>query len=472
MRQHRPQNSSLLRWVWIIPCVSGIWLYEVVTQGSAGQMTVVWLSVFSVGGALLLARVCRVRDSFDLFEPLYMATVLFLLFYPLRALFGVWLDESWFEPRAVRIALFAAGVGLVCFAIGYRIAGTRVRRVRSIWLDREWDLRRARRVTIVLVLSGLVGFALMRYLGGSFLYFITLDPDVKSPASMTAWFFYVLWFCLLIQAGALIQLGVWLSSGRPAAWTFLLCGLGLLSAFLLGRIFTVFFTVALALCWHYKYKRIRVIQLFAVGAAITAYLGIAGLYREWISPNFSLENTATLAELASRQKDLAFRYVVSNFEELSNLAELIEATPVDIPYQFGSTFTPIFVKPIPRALLPSKPLGASALFTSRVSPGPYDNGFVTALGAWGEWYLNFSWIGLIVGMAMMGAFSAIGYRAMSGGKAFGRVLLFSIYLVVLFSWLRSDFNAATVYGLYYFIPIILALAYITKPRAPRSVVAL
>jgi hypothetical protein len=156
--------------------------------------------------------------------------------------------------------------------------------------------------------------------------------------------------------------------------------------------------------------------------------------------------------------------VVGNLEELSNLSEVISITPAELPYQFGMTFTPVIFKPIPRVLMPSKPLGACALFTRQINPDEYDSGLVTGLGAWGEWYLNFSWPGLIVGMALTGALSAAAYRAMGATAEFGRVMLYSSFVVVLFTWLRNDFNSAITLGLYYFIPAIVVLAYVTQPK--------
>ncbi len=194
---------------------------------------------------------------------------------------------------------------------------------------------------------------------------------------------------------------------------------------------------------------------------MVGYLGVAGLYREWISPGYDLDKTGELAELAVQQNKVVIRYVVNNLEQLSNLTEVISIAPSKLPFQFGATFTPIFLKPIPRVLMTAKPLGASALFTRQLVPEAYDSGLVTGLGAWGEWYLNFSWLGLILGMALTGAVCSAAYKMMRETTGFGRVLLYSSFLVVLFSWLRNDFNSATTYGLYYFIPAIIALAYVT-----------
>jgi hypothetical protein len=67
-------------------------------------------------------------------------------------------------------------------------------------------------------------------------------------------------------------------------------------------------------------------------------------------------------------------------------------------------------------------------------------------------------------MALTGSLCSAAYKAMRGTNKFGRVMLYASFIVATFTWLRNDFNSAATYGLYYFIPAILALAYITKAK--------
>jgi hypothetical protein len=454
-------------WVWLIPLALIVFFLEGLQPGPGNPAErIAWYSVLMIIGAAALTRVCRIDKQLDLFEPLHLTFALFVIFYPLRALFAVWLDDGWFDPShaAMWRALSASGLGFVCFAIGYKIGPGKSAVRRRIWLDRSWNLKRAHAASLALLLLGAAGFAAMRFLGGSFFYFILLDPDLKSPQELKPWFYYLLWICLLIEMGALVQLGTWFSTGRRTLWTALYCVLAVLSAFLLARLFTVFCLTMLTLSWHYQRSRVKIIHIAMLSLLVLLYLGVAGFYRESISPGYDLDETGELAEIAGRQDKLVLRYVVGNLEELSNLSEVISITPAELPYQFGMTFTPVIFKPIPRVLMPSKPLGACALFTRQINPDEYDSGLVTGLGAWGEWYLNFSWPGLIVGMALTGALSAAAYRAMGATAEFGRVMLYSSFVVVLFTWLRNDFNSAITLGLYYFIPAIVVLAYVTQPK--------
>ena len=463
-------NFFLPGWVWLVPLTLLILLLAELRSGTVKPAeSIVWHALGIIAGTALCTRFCRLDRQFDLFEPLHLTFAFFVIFYPVRALFAVWLDDSWLDPATTAAwkALWASGLGFVCFALGYRFGpGEWVVRRRT-WLDRPWNRERARGASLILLLLGIAGFGALRCLGGSFLYYLLLDPDIKAPGEMKAWFFYVPWLCLLLPVGALVELGLWLRQGRRTLWTGCYCLLAVCSTFLLGRLYTVICLMMFACCWHYMKQRINVFQVALLFALVLAYLGAAGFYREWISPGNSMAETGELVEFAGLHDNLVLRYVVANLEELSNLSEVISITPAELPYQWGMTFTPVIFKPIPRVLMPSKTLGACALFTRQTNPDGYDSGFVTGVGAWGEWYMNFSWPGLVLGFGLTGALSAAAYRGLRSTGEYGRVLLYASFAVFLFVWLRSDFNSAMTMGLYYLIPIALTLAYITRNGGVR-----
>ncbi len=452
-------------WLWVVPFGIAFLLYEVLERGAAdATRRMVWYSVSIILGAAILTRACRIRREFDLLEPIYIVFGFFVISYPVRALLAVWLDESWFDPNKAIIwkSVSAAALGFACFAAGYKLVAKKFSPGQRYWLDRDWDFRRAEIVSLVFLFLGFAGFVLLRVLGGTLFFFILLDSEIKNPESVSVWFHYVFWMCLLISVGALVQFGTWLSTGRKTVWTVLYCALGLLSTSLLSRNVTVLFGIMLAVCWHYRRARIKTVQVAVVSLLLVGYLGIAGLYREWISPDLKLSEVATFGELAGEQGQLVLRYVVSNFEQLSNLTEVISMTPSELPYQFGGTFTPVLLKPVPRVLMPSKGPSASVLFSRELLPEAYDKGLMTNVGAWGEWYLNFSWLGIALGMGLGGIFTAVAYRAVLMTNTLGRLLLYSSFIVALLSWLRVDADSAAIYGLHYLVPIVLALAYIAK----------
>ena len=458
-------------WLWIPLLGLSLFLYEVLQQGPSGDESgnIVWYAVLIIAGAAALTRACRVGREFDLLEPLYIVFGLFLAYYPIRALLAVWLDEPWFDPTKAVIwnSLSVSALGFACFATGYKLFANKFNSRRRFWLDRDWDFGRAKIVSLVFLFFGLVGFVLLRILAGTPFYFIILDSQTKSPESVSIWFHYVFWMCLLISVGALIQAGSWLFTGRRTVWTFVYCILGLLSTFPLTRNVTVLFAAMLAVCWHYGKAKIRAVAVAVISLLLVAYLGISGLHRDFTSPDLNLSQIGTFTELAGQQGQLVLRYVVGDFEQLNNLTELLSITPSELPYQLGGTFTPVLLMPIPRAWLSLKGPSASVVFSKEIRPEQYDKGYSTNLGPWGEWYLNFSWLGVAFGMGLGGVITSVAYKTIRTTKTVGRLLLYSSFIMALLSWLRVDSDTAVIYGLHYAIPIILALAYITKPEPAK-----
>src|SRR5260370_9478612 len=183
-RETVSQSPFLPVWFWVVP-LAALFLFFEALQPGPGNPTerIVWYSVLAILGATALTRACRVQKEFDLFEPLHLVFALFLIFYPVRALFAVWLDESWFDPAnaAAWSVLSASVLGFVCFAIGYKISPARSGARRMVWLDGCWNLQRANAISLAFLLAGLAGFVAVRILGGSFLYFILLGPGMNAP---------------------------------------------------------------------------------------------------------------------------------------------------------------------------------------------------------------------------------------------------------------------------------------------------
>src|SRR5690349_19056726 len=93
----RRRGLSAPAWVWLLPFIPLVTLYESTARLSGPERIVGYAGILILG-TTVLTRICRIQRQFDLFEPLHLAFALFLVFYPIRALLAVWLDESWFDP--------------------------------------------------------------------------------------------------------------------------------------------------------------------------------------------------------------------------------------------------------------------------------------------------------------------------------------------------------------------------------------
>src|SRR5690349_11778726 len=124
IRDSASQHQLLSGWIWLISAACLVVLVEALQSRSNNPSERLRrFSVVAIIGTRALTRGCRVQKQFDLFEPLHLVLALFLIFYPVRALLAVWLDESWFDAgkAAAWRALWASVLGFVSFAIGYKI---------------------------------------------------------------------------------------------------------------------------------------------------------------------------------------------------------------------------------------------------------------------------------------------------------------------------------------------------------------
>jgi oligosaccharide repeat unit polymerase len=459
------RRTSMLRLVWTFPAVALLLIGAALTLEGFGRENDAVTAVFALVVILLmvlLARWTRASEGLDVFEPVYLGCAVCTMIFPLRVILAIWFEEWWlysFQPLLLP-ALLVGPVGFAAFAIGYRTCrGASVERLASR-LDGEWNINRVNFVSAVFLAITLATVMAVRYLGGSLDYLLLLDREIKNPWAMQPWFYYAIWGIFFVQAGALLQVSAWLYYRRQpiVAWAFFALALG--STVLVSRLATMLLLLMTVILTHYLRRRITVMKLLLLVALVVPYLTVSGFYREYISFSGQRVETSDWAETARR-------YVVANFDQLYNLTLVVDEVPRRTPFQWGSTFLTLLFKPIPRSVMPSKPLGASGFVAATLHWSQLDAGYVPAASAWTEWYLNFWWIGVIAGMALMGMASSVSYSLVRKQSGPGRVVLYGVSIAALLVWLRGDFNGASTYFLYYMIPLAGALGFVTRARRSR-----
>ena len=124
-------------------------------------------------------------------------------------------------------------------------------------------------------------------------------------------------------------------------------------------------------------------------------------------------------------------------------------------YSYGTQYLKLFIYPIPRIIWPGKPMQ-----TNRIDFAEYGNfGFVGGvLSVVGDAYMNFGWLGLVLQMALLGAFLAGLHRIyLNNRKAMAFAVPYLLGLSLLPQFFRDGEVNIFVFLYFHVLPSVFAL---------------
>lgn len=433
------------------------------TGASGKEYRLVLLSAVIIGVMTFAAWLMKGGRKLDFFEPYNVLFALLVIFFPLRLILAIILGEGLYAAKlsAFNPTLTACLLAFLSFLIGYR--NRRLARALAVgmdWLltplDGEWDDFRTNLVVIGLLLVALVSLLVISWLGGSAFFLIQIGAASKTPFDMPYWYYYSQWGVDCAIVAGLMHFTAYLRYRRQPLWTMICIGMATVFAALVSRgTLAIFFFLVLGLV-NYVRKKVGPVMLSWLGVAALVWLVAGGMLRERVS--FDVTNTSSVSTMLENQ-------VLSDLDHVFTVTTLMQNMPDVIPWQYGSTFLVILYKPIPRSVMPSKPLGASGILNKTLWPYAYDAGYSKSATMIGELYMNFSWAGIILGMALIGIGSSALYRCAGKARSPGRVLIYLICLVGLVSWTRNDLQAASTDFLFLLLPTLAGLWFVAGGRS-------
>lgn len=144
-------------------------------------------------------------------------------------------------------------------------------------------------------------------------------------------------------------------------------------------------------------------------------------------------------------------YVERGFDMLPYLDRLLQEIGKEEPYYWGLSYVLPFLHLIPRVYWQEKPRSVASYLKNA---GP------TIVG---EWYANFGWIGVIVGMAFLGfCLKFLWTRFLFNSRSDFFKILYAITFATLIYQVRGDFYTVTTYWLYSSLLLILVWLVCTK----------
>lgn len=214
--------------------------------------------------------------------------------------------------------------------------------------------------------------------------------------------------------------------------------------------------------FHYLRKRLRIWQIVAIAVpAVIIAFGALNFYRFAVVAKSG--STKSLSDVSSRvstafdrigsgsdgERDSAFDQMMNRQVGVDALALSVKMTPSPQPFGLGRSYLDAFVAAfIPRQLWPNKPVyDAGREFEQKYLAMPtFYNGHTSA-HLIGDFYRNFSFIGLIVGTALLG----ISYRWLylfcsPGSQNPAGVFIYALLLPRFFHYMEGDVGYILVNG--------------------------
>jgi len=372
---------------------------------------------------------------------------IFILIGPL--LLPEWAPYLYSDPGRIIRAWTATFVGLFGFLIGYSFPSTaQKRRLRKLVLGfmyRQLQIRRLFWIGLLLILYRLVFFRIWYSESEATEYFLTAGHFAVRLVGR--YWFWGWWFAeiatftgMTYMARAVFGPEQMPKYYRILGFFFLLLSLysGLIEGNR-GRFAMPAITVVLLIVLLSGKERVSSfsIRMFSRLATLT-FIGLILTGIIWQTAFRTLPLSDALADLVQGGLALSGPSLAERGGDmLIYLDRILEEFGTVTPFWWGSSYIAPFLLLIPREVWPGKPVGVAAYLNNA---GP------TIIG---EWYANFGWIGIFLGMALFGYMLRRWYIFfLAYRRSDLAIMMYAMSYGVLIYQVRGDFNTVTSYWLY------------------------
>lgn len=191
-------------------------------------------------------------------------------------------------------------------------------------------------------------------------------------------------------------------SERVLFWLYFLVGIFVCG--LQGQKSTIFIIVlSLIIVRHYRVQRVSLIKGAVLGFVMFVSLMAYHLFKQefLVSGKFSFINDEQGVFL-SFVNFLAIQFT-GNLMQLQTMSVLVDAMPRLLDWQNGTTLLMIVLILIPSGIFPNKPMTAAGVFTGAFWPNMWlREGTTLPPGIFGELYMNFGTLGVLLGGLLLG----------------------------------------------------------------------
>jgi hypothetical protein len=245
-----------------------------------------------------------------------------------------------------------------------------------------------------------------------------------------------------------------------------------------SRRIILFLVLSLIIYYRYAVRPLRFKQIALIIAVLFFYNFNVGIIRKTI-PLYSVQSVKNhLSEIKDSHEGRWHNLVIKTMDFpycYNSLMQIVDYVPEKVDYLRGSTYSKIFLWPIPRSWWPEKPEGISRVVVRHFYPQMYDRGVSMSPTIVGEAYFNFGTFGIIIVMALFGVICQSLYTFLKKNrKNIGAIAIYASVAPYIFESFRGYFFECTMlylfYGLCIFIAFYVARLISKKRQKPDSLI--
>jgi O-antigen polysaccharide polymerase Wzy len=437
----------------------------------------VWLLILlatALSGAPFIVAV--VRHQLNSFEPVYLFALSYLVLFavhPAAALLAsggapVFVGYA-VEPTYVT-ALAIGAIGAILFYLGYYLPLGRNLGSRLPLPSEQWSQASLTVFVVICVLVSMGALTIFLLTNGG-LSVLGAFLNGRSGVTLTA---------LRESSGYLYSaplflapVGILIVSLSGQRWRggallgLLLVALSQVLAFGLGdRSWTLPTVAALFLVWHVQRNRQPRLSVVAIALVVTFVFGITlpRQYRTSETRSSSLTELL-IADIVNPGQALQDFFAREDTAMADGLAVELQFVPDTVPFQLGRTYLEAASRPVPRAVWTDKPRAAEVQLMATMWPQLASAGVQFYFSVFGEPYLNFGLVGVIVISLLFGLFWRALYTWFTRAPTNPFVMCFyALSWPFLFVYMRGGIGADYQRHLIYLLPAVLAYFFARRSR--------
>jgi hypothetical protein len=416
------------------------------------------------------------RGAFDIFEPLVIANVAFVVMYGARpAAIILNGEEPGFKgydlSGTIRDALVAACLGVCCFQLGYWVCGRIARPTTQVAFREAWNVPRTVVWAVAIAAVGATLFAMFLKQSGGFgvvtSFLAGRDSSQDQLYAGSSAYMYgapaLFWpaSLLLIACGFVMHRKRLIVGGLALMLPLLLFAGGQGSRItLLPLLLTPFVFIYLL-----RERRPRALTLLVVGYLLLT-VGIA-FFRETRTTSAHVNRGRELIS-AVRNPGYELQQLVGkgvDNDMFESLAAELQVVPSRLP---ASPFNYVYrtlAKPVPSTLWPNKPLAPSEQLTKALYPSEQSRASSSS-GLVGDLYLAGQLPAVAFGMALSGFLLRLPWERLRSLRTSSvNQLCLAAFLMFIPILLRGAIGDTAARAFFGFVPLLVALRFCTQ-KAP------